>query len=168
MDTVGSVGGNRLSGSAVSSALQAGRTTTTSVGVELSIPIFSGFATQNRIAETLLLEERASQTLEATLRATTEATERAYYELVSGQAQVKALEAAVTSSEASLEGTQLGYRAGVRLNLDVLNAQALLFQARGDLAKARYEVLMRHLKLQAAAGQLRPESLAAVNRLLAR
>lgn len=167
VDAVGSVGANRLSGSAVSSSLQAGRTTTATVGIELSVPIFAGFARQNRIAETLLLEDRAAQQLEATLRGTAEATERAYYELVSGQAQVNALEAAVASSEASLEGTQLGYRAGVRLNLDVLNAHALLFQARSDLAKARYEVLMRHLKLQAAAGQLRPESLAEINRLLA-
>jgi hypothetical protein len=47
----------------------------------------------------------------------------AFFGVQSGLAQVKALEAAESSSRLALEATQLGYRVGVRVNLDVLNAQ---------------------------------------------
>jgi outer membrane protein len=57
---------------------------------------------------------------------------------------------------------------GVRVNLDVLNAQTQLFQTRRDLAKARYDVLMGGLRLRLASGQLRVEDLVGVNALLAR
>lgn len=168
IDAVGSFGATRVTGggSSATSATVAGRSRTTSVGIELNIPLFDGGSRQNRIAETLQLEEQAGQNLEAAIRSAADATERAYFDFQSAVARVKALEAAEASSRASLEGTEVGYRAGVRLNLDVLNAQTILFQTRSDLAKARYEVLMFSLRLRAAAGQLRPDSLLAVNRLL--
>ena len=55
---------------------------------------------------------------------------------------MKALEAAEASSQLALEATQLGYHVGVRVNIDVLNAQSQLFQTRRDLARARYDVLL--------------------------
>ncbi len=86
----------------------------------------------------------------------------------SGAAQVRALEAAESSSQLALEATQLGYQVGVRVNLDVLNAQTQLFQTRRDLARARYDVLVGTLRLRQAAGQLTAQDVAAVDRLLAR
>jgi outer membrane protein len=85
----------------------------------------------------------------------------------SGAAQVKALEAAESSSKLALEATQLGYRVGVRVNLDVLNAQTQLFQTQRDLAKARYDVLVGSLRLRQAAGQLKAEDIRALNAVLA-
>jgi outer membrane protein len=82
-------------------------------------------------------------------------------------AQVKALEAAESSSKLALEATQLGYRVGVRVNLDVLNAQSLLATTQRDLARARYDVLVNSLRLRQAAGQLAATDVDAVNRLLA-
>ena len=55
---------------------------------------------------------------------------------------MRALEAAESSSQLALEATQLGYRVGMRVNLDVLNAQTQLYQTRRDLARARYDVLV--------------------------
>jgi outer membrane protein len=92
----------------------------------------------------------------------------AFFGYQSGLAQVKALEAAESSSTLALEATQLGYRVGVRVNLDVLNAQTQLFQTRRDLAKARYDVLVGGLKLRQASGRLKPEDVAALNQLLAK
>jgi outer membrane protein len=90
-----------------------------------------------------------------------------FFGVQSGQAQVKALEAAESSSQLALEATQLGYRVGVRVNLDVLNSQTQLFTTKRDLAKARYDVLVNGLKLRQASGQLKPADLNAVNQLLA-
>jgi outer membrane protein len=143
-----------------------GPSTGTSVGLQLNLPLFSGFAVQNRVKETLLLEQRAHDDLDAARRGVTQATRQAYYILLSGTAQVKALEAAEASSQLALEATQVGYRVGIRVNVDVLNAQNQLYSTRRDLARARYDVLLDTLRLEQAAGRLAPSDILAINRLL--
>jgi outer membrane protein len=123
---------------------------------------------QNRIKETLLLEDKAQQDLEDARRDTAQKTRTAYFGVQSGLAQVQALEAAEASSKLALEATQLGYKVGVRVNLDVLNAQSQLFTTQRDLAKARYDVLVRELQLRQVAGTLKPDDLTGVNALLAK
>ena len=93
---------------------------------------------------------------------------QAYFGVQSLQAQVKALEAAESSSQLALEATQLGYKVGVRVNLDVLNAQTQLYTTRRDLAKARYDVLVNSLKLRQAAGTLAAEDVLKINQLIAK
>ncbi|HYF43666.1 MAG TPA: TolC family outer membrane protein [Ramlibacter sp.] len=144
------------------------RNNTGQVGVAFNLPLFSGFATQNRIRETLSLEERAQADLEAARRNVAQATRTAYFGVVSGQGQVKALEAAEASSQSALDANRLGYQVGVRINIDVLNSQSQLFQTKRDLAQARYNVLLGHLRLRQANGTLTPEDLARLNSLLAR
>ena len=134
--------------------------------MQLNLPLFAGYSIQNRIKETLVLEEKSRNDLEAARRAVSVGTRQAYFTVLSLQAQVLALEAAESSSALALEATQLGYRVGVRVNLDVLDAQTQLFTTRRDLAKARYDVLLGGLRLRQAAGQLRPEDVGVVNRLL--
>ncbi|MGZ5155729.1 MAG: TolC family outer membrane protein [Caldimonas sp.] len=138
------------------------------VGVQLTLPLYSGGAIQNRIKETLVLEERARNDLDVARRSVTQSTRQAYYTLLSGAAQVKALEAAEASSQLALEATQLGYRVGIRVNVDVLNAQSQLYQTRRDLARARYDVLLATLRLRQASGQLTPSDVRDIDRLLAR
>jgi outer membrane protein len=165
VDAVGSVGATRYSGS---SASLPGITKSATVGVQLNWPLYTGGATQNRIKETLALEDKSRNDLDTARRAVTQATRQAFFGVQSGLAQVKALEAAESSSQLALEATQLGYKVGVRVNLDVLNAQTQLFQTRRDLAKARYDVILGGLKLRLASGQLKPGDVAAVNTLLDR
>jgi outer membrane protein len=163
VDAVGSVGATRYGGS---SASLPGITKSATVGVQLNWPLYTGGATHNRIKETLALEDKSRNDLDASRRAVTQATRQAFFGVQSGLAQVKALEAAESSSQLALEATQLGYKVGVRVNLDVLNAQTQLFQTRRDLAKARYDVILGGLKLRLASGQLKPADVAAVNALL--
>jgi outer membrane protein len=143
------------------------RTNTASIGVALNWPLFTGFAVQNRVKETLLLEDKARNDLEGAKRAVAQATRTAYFGVLSGQGQVKALEAAETSSQSALDANKLGYQVGVRINIDVLNSQSQLFQTKRDLAKARYDVLLGGLKLRQANGTLKAGDLNAVNSLLA-
>lgn len=145
-----------------------GSGTNTSVGVTLKLPLYAGGQIQNRVKETLKLEEQSRNNLAAAQRSVAQATRVAYFGVQSLQSQVKALEAAESSSALALEATQLGYRVGVRVNLDVLNAQTQLFTTRRDLAKARYDVLVNSLKLRQAAGTLMPEDVLKVNQLLAK
>jgi outer membrane protein len=165
VDLVGSVGANRTTGTATTTP---GNTTSAVVGVQLRMPLYTGGLTQNRIKETLSLEEKARNDLEAARRGVAQGTRVAFFGLQSGRAQVSALEAAESSSKLALEATQLGYRVGVRVNLDVLNAQTQLFQTQRDLARARYDVVVNGLRLRQASGQLRPDDVNAVNTLLER
>ncbi len=169
VDLVGSIGSSHNKGSAFAgSTTRIGTTNTASVGVQLSMPLYTGGSIDNRIKETLLLEEKSRNDLDTAQRGTALATRQAYLGVQSGQAQIKAFEAAEASSALALEATQLGYKVGVRVNLDVLNAQTQLFQTRRDLAKARYDVLVASLRLRQAAGQLKADDIPAIDRLLAR
>lgn len=161
VDLVGNVGPSR----AINNG-QGGTTTTASVGVQLSLPLYAGDAINNRVRETLLLEERAANDWTNTRRTLAQAARASFIGVESGRAQVQALEAAEASSRLALEATQTGYRVGVRVNVDVLNAQTQLFQTQRDLAIARYNVLLGTLRLKQAAGQLTPSDLAALDALL--
>jgi len=166
IDAVASVGANYAAGNA--SSVVPGTTRTASVGVELNWPLYTGGAVQNRIKETVSLEQRSREEFENARRTVAQNTRVAYFGVQSGEALVKALEAAEASSRLSLEATQLGYKVGVRVNIDVLNAQTQLFQTQRDLFKSRYDVLVNSLRLRQASGQLTPNDLLAVNSLLAK
>ena len=166
VDAVATIGANRAGGS--SNQILPGTTRTGSVGVELNWPLYTGGAVQNRIKETVSLEQRSREEFENARRTVAQNTRVAYWGVQSGEARVKALEAAESSSRLSLEATQLGYKVGVRVNIDELNAQTQLFQTQRDLFKSRYDVLVNSLRLRQASGQLTPNDLLAVNSLLAK
>jgi outer membrane protein len=138
-----------------------------SAAIVLNVPIFAGFTTQNRIKETVALENKARSDFENARRNTAQATRTAYFGLVAGLSQVKALEAAETSTQSALDANKLGYSVGVNINIDVLNSQSQLYQTKRDLAKARYDVLVGNLKLRQASGTLTPQDLQPINALLA-
>ena len=123
---------------------------------------------QNRIQETLAREEQAEADLEALRRNVAQATRAAYFGVQSGHSQVSALQAAEASSQSALDANQLGYKVGVRINIDVLNAQSQLYETKRDLAVARYNLLLGQLKLRQAAGVLSLDDLRALDALLAR
>jgi outer membrane protein len=164
VDAVASYAANRNSGRIVSGI--EGTTKQGQIGVQLNLPLFAGFSVQNRIRETLLLEERSRNDLEATRRSADQATRQAFLTVQSGAATVRALEAAEGSNQLALEATQLGYKVGVRVNIDVLNAQTQLYTTQRDLQRARYDVILNTLRLRQAAGTLNPADVTESNRLI--
>lgn len=142
------------------------RTNVASLGLSFNLPLFAGYSIQNRIKETLALEEKSRSDLEAAKRGVAQATRAAFFGVQSGLGQVKALEAAEASSQSAVDANKLGYQVGVRINIDVLNAQSQLFDTKAKLAKARYDVLVGGLKLRQANGTLKEDDLNAVSALL--
>ncbi|MDD2720624.1 MAG: TolC family outer membrane protein [Gallionella sp.] len=141
-------------------------TTSKSVGVQLNVPIFQGGAINSKWREAEANNERAKQELENARRSVALQTRQAYLGVVSGIAQVKALQQALTSSESLLEASKLGQEVGVRTNLDVLNAQQQLYSTRRDLYQAEYNYLLSHLRLKSAVGALNEAELTKVNQAL--
>ncbi|HRN75071.1 TolC family outer membrane protein [Ottowia sp.] len=142
------------------------RSTNAGIGVVLNWPLFAGYAIENRVRETLALQDKARADLDNIERTVSQATRAAFFGVQSGLGQVKALEAAEQSSLTALQANQLGYQVGVRINIDVLNAQSQLFQTRRDLARARYDVLVGLLRLKQASGSLDYTDLLPINRML--
>jgi outer membrane protein len=166
LDLVGSYSITQNNGSA--SLASDYRTNVASLGLNFNLPLFAGYAIQNRVKETLALEDKARNDLDGAKRGVAQATRAAFFGVESGLGQVKALEAAEASSQSALDATKLGYQVGVRINIDVLNAQTALFDTKAKLAKARYDVLLGGLKLRQANGTLTAEDLSPVNGLLAK
>ncbi len=162
LDLVASSQRSKIHGASATS----GDGTNKGIGVQFTVPIFNGFGVTSRVRETIALEDKARNDLEATRRQAALQARQAYLGVNSGMAQVKALEAAEVSSQSALESNKLGYQVGVRINIDVLNAQRQLYQTRTDLSRARYDTILNGLRLKAASGSLKEADLAAVNNLL--
>src|SRR5688572_8151163 len=141
--------------------------TNTAISLQLAMPLFQGGALNSREREAAALSLKAKEDLENARRNSALATRQNYLAVINGIAQVAALEQALVSSQSALDSNKLGYEVGVRINIDVLNAQQQLFSTRRDLAVARYNTITNSLRLKAAAGSLREEDLEEVNRALA-
>jgi len=133
------------------------------IGVVFNLPLYAGNAIQNQLKETLALEEKARTDLQGSQRRVAQATRSAYYGLQTARAQVTAYEAAQQSSQSALDANQLGYQVGVKINIDVLNAQSQLFDTLAHLAHARYDVLLGALRLRQASGVLRDSDITALS-----
>ena len=139
-----------------------------SVGVVVNIPLFTASTRGAKLRETLALEDKTRNDLQALTRNAQQTTRTVFYGLHSLAGQVKAYEAAEASSQSALDANRLGYEVGVRINIDVLNAQSQLYDTKAKLAKARYDVLVNNLKLRQSAGTLAESNLEEIDGLLAK
>ena len=135
------------------------------VGLSFNLPIFAGYSIQNRVKETLSLEDKARADLESAQRTVAQTTRSAFMGVDSALGQVRAYEAAEISSKSALDANTLGYQVGVRINIDVLNAQSQLYDTKAKLSKARYDVLLGSLKLRQASGILKSDDLKPISGL---
>ncbi len=138
------------------------------IGIQVSFPLFQGFAVQSQVREALAIQERVFQELNNTRRNSVLQVSQQYLNVTNGIAQVNALKQALLSSQSQLDSTKLGQEVGVRTAVDVLNAQQLYYSARRDLAQARNNFLMSRLRLEAEAGELDEDDLREVNAALLR
>jgi len=139
--------------------------TTRQVGLQLNIPIFQGGSVNSKTREAIARRDAEQAALDNARRSATLTARQSYLGVVNGLAGVQALEAALVSGLSSLESNRLGYEVGVRINIDVLNAENQVYVTRRDLAKARFDTLLAQLRLKAAVGALGEADLEKVNSL---
>ena len=137
-----------------------------SVSLSVNIPLYSGGRTNSQVKEAQSLYQQAAHTLEADHRRAVSDTRSAYLGVVAAVSSVNALKQAVVSSQSALEATQAGFEVGTRTIVDVLQQTQLLFSAKRDHARARYDYILNTLRLKQAAGLLSEEDLAQVNKML--
>ena len=140
-------------------------TDVSNVGLQLTVPLYQGGYVNSKSREAVANRVAAESALDGARRTATLNAQQAYLGVVNGLAQIRALEAALVSSTSALESNKLGYDVGVRINIDVLNAENQVYVTKRDLAKARFDTLLAQLKLKAAVGSLAEADLEKINPL---
>jgi outer membrane protein len=166
LDFTVSTGRNFASGSLTTPSDYTTQARTTVAGVQLTIPIFSGGATNAKVMEAIANRQKTQAGLEAARRQAATDARQSFAGIANGLAQIEALESAVASGTSAVKGNQVGYKLGIRINIDVLNAEQQLYASQRDLSTARYDTLLQGLKLKAAAGVLSEADVEIINRLL--
>ncbi len=133
------------------------------IGVQAQVPIFAGGYTQSKVRESVALKEKARSDYENAQRTAHLGAQQAYLGLTSGIAQVAGYEAALVSSRSAVESNKLGYQVGVRINIDVLNAETQFYDTFRQLSRARYDTLLAQFRLKNATGNLTEQDMQAVN-----
>ena len=161
LDLVASHGRQDMSESRIGS-----KANSTEVGVELRLPLFAGGAYASKVREAQARLDQAQAQQARSERELLRETRRLFREVQTARAQSQAYQRAVESSQAAEQATRYGYEAGKRTITDVLNAQSNTVQAKRNLDRSRYDVLLKMLQLKQQAGVLDANDLTAVDTLL--
>ncbi len=142
------------------------RSWTSSIGLQVSVPIYSGGGVVSRTRQAEDDLEQSLETLDQQRRSTDRQARDAFRTVGAAISAVKAFKQAVVSNESALEATEAGFEVGTRTIVEVLDSQRDLLQARRDYQQARYQYILNGLSLKQAAGSLSPDDIAQVNRWL--
>jgi outer membrane protein len=137
-----------------------------SIGVTLTVPIFSGGFTQSRVRQAIYQRDFAQDQYELNRRQIEAATRNTFRSVIAGASEVEATKAAVVSAQSSVEATQAGYEVGTRTIVDVLISQQTLLQAQSNYSQARHAFVIDGLLLKQAAGVIEVKDLQLINALL--
>lgn len=140
----------------------------TVIGIQLNVPIFSGFATQSGVRQAIYTRDATEDQFDQERRAVMRQTRNAFRALLAGISGIEARKQALISAQSALEATEAGFEVGTRTIVDVLISQQVLFQAQRDFSTARHLFLVNGLRLKQAAGTIELKDVAEVNRYLVR
>jgi outer membrane protein len=166
LNLVGNAGVANSGLSTTANLNSASESTNYNIGLQLAIPLYAGGNVSSLVRQAVANREKAQQDLESARRTAALSARQSFLGVTNGMAQVKALEAALISSRSALDSNKLGYEVGVRINIDVLNAQQQVFSTLRDLSRARYDTILNGLRLKAASGTLTDGDVEEINRLL--
>ncbi len=134
-----------------------------SVGITLTVPIYSGGATSSSVRQAQSRFVSASQDLSLAHRNIVRTTRNAYNTVIAAISAIKSLEQAVLSAEKALEATEAGFEVGTRTIVDVLNSTRNLFNAKRNLSSTRYAYIQNVLLLKRAGGTITDNDITAIS-----
>lgn len=162
LDAVGTANYNNQG----NSSLGVGQNTTSYVvGLQVAVPIYQGGAISSRVREAIANKSKAEQDYENARRTVAQTVRQSFLAVNTGLAEIEALKQAVASNRLSVDASKLGQEVGVRTQVDVLNAQQLLYSAERDLARSYYNTILAQLRLKSSVGRLAPTDLDNINKL---
>ncbi|WP_052184978.1 TolC family outer membrane protein [Methylotenera sp. N17] len=127
---------------------------TTTVALQMNVPLFAGGYVSANVRQAANKLTAAEESLTAKTREV-EYQVRKYYNSVETQFQtINAYQQAVKSSRVAMEGTQKGFIAGFKTNIEVLDAQQKLFSNQLELTKSQYSLINDLVNLKFSSGLL--------------
>lgn len=136
---------------------------TYSVSLQMSMPMYTGGYASASIRQAHAKWMKAGEQLNVQQRVTESDVRKYYNGVVSNISTIKAYSQAVKSRKVALIGTRKGYEAGIRSNVDVLDAQQKLYASERNLAKARYQYILNLLMLKQTAGTINSADINEIN-----
>jgi protease secretion system outer membrane protein len=137
-----------------------------SLGLQLTIPIFSGGSVNSNVRQALAALERAEHALEAGRRDLGVRVHKELRGITEGVPKIKALEQALRSADQLVLSSRKSFEAGSRTVVDMLNAEQQRMTVLRDLAQARYVYLISRIRLLALVGEADAEAMAGINLVL--
>lgn len=129
------------------------------VGVEVNLPLYAGGRVNALTDQAKANHARAEAELDAIMDNVLVELRRQYQRVYSSVRRIESLELAVKSAKLLVHATEKSIQGGIRINLDLLDAQQQLFNSEINLAEAKYHFLLAYLRLNLAAGTLVLEDL---------
>ncbi|MCI0510115.1 outer membrane protein [Chromohalobacter marismortui] len=126
----------------------------TTVGLQATLPIYSGGTTSAQVRQQTYSLEATQYDFEAQRRDTTQQVRSLFTQVMNDVESVEAQRQAIVSNRSALEATRSGYQVGTRNIVDVLEAEQSLYQAIADYADARYTYVTDMVALRQQAGVL--------------
>ena len=163
LDLVGSLGSEYTDYKVNSIARQDGTINSGTVGIQFNMPLYSGGAVSSRVEQAKASYIAASEDLESTHRSVQNSLYSQYNNITAAVGTVKAYQQGVVSAESALKATEAGYQVGTRTIVDVLDATKNLYNAKSNLANARYNYIMSWVNLRHTAGLLSEEDINLIN-----
>ncbi|MEW7979348.1 MAG: TolC family outer membrane protein [Candidatus Sedimenticola endophacoides] len=139
---------------------------TTSIGLQLRLPLYSGGAVSSKVRQAVLELEAAQGSLDQERRSVNRQVRDAYRGVLSSISTVEALKASTVSAQSALEATEAGFEVGTRTMVDVLTAQRDLYRAKSNYSSVRFNYILSGLRLKQAVGTLSAEDLDRINEWL--
>ncbi len=135
---------------------------TDSVGVQVSMPIYSGGGVAASTRQAAARYGQAKYELDAQVGSIMNDLRKQFNQCISSQAKLRAYELAVKSATTQVEATRQSVLAGQRVNVDVLNAEQQLYAAQRDLAEAKYTYIKAWISLLGDSGTLSEKDIVSV------
>lgn len=134
-----------------------------SIGLNLSIPLYTGGAVSSQVEQAQYGFQGASEQLESVYRNVVQLVRSSFNNVSSSISSINAYKQVVTSAQSSLDAMEAGYQVGTRTIVDVLTATTALYQAKQNLSNARYDYMINQLNIEFARGTLNEDDIARLN-----
>jgi outer membrane protein len=136
------------------------------VGINFTLPLYSGGATNSQVKQAQHSYVSASELLESAHRSVIQTVRSSFNNISASISSINAYKQAEVSAQSSLDAMEAGYQVGTRTIVDVLDATTTLYNAKQQLSSARYDYLINQLNIKSAQGTLNEADLQALNAAL--
>ncbi|WP_380179048.1 TolC family protein [Kalamiella sp. sgz302252] len=135
------------------------------IGMQVTVPLYSGGATLSREREAIALSEQARYEWRNEQSKSVTQTRRLYNSLLIGEKRLRALQQAAASSAKASGSVALGYSLGERVSSDLLSARQQQDEVRNRLQQETSKYLINWLSLLQQTGALDARALTSVDAL---